>query len=218
MVSCQKNNGDDRYFINPALEAGCQELQYPDIASTDFVVPWEIGSSYEITGNCNTHGGSTAIQNYAYDIAMPIGTSIVASRSGTVIGVEESFSDFNGSTNQLNYVFIQHEDNTISRYYHLTKNGVLVDLNDQVDKGQVLALSGGSGNPGYPHLHFDLVSEVCRGVIEVGGNFEIQINCQKLGYVEMISRMSVLSHLYFLLPLICLNRKVRNSMKIENWH
>ncbi len=182
-VSCSDDNGDDRYFINPDLEAGCLELQYPDITSTEHVLPWKIGESYEITGNCNTHGGFEAIQKYAYDIAMPIGTSIVATRSGTVIGIEEGFLDFNGSVNQLNYVFIQHEDNTISRYYHLTKNGALVGMNDQVSKGQVIALSGGSGNPGYSHLHFDLVSDACIEVIEIGNNFDIQISCQTIAVV-----------------------------------
>ncbi len=182
IIACD-NDGDDRYFINPDLEAGCLGLQYPDMSQSEFVVPWEIGKSYEITGNCNTHGGALGIQNYAYDIDMPIGTSIVASRSGIVIGVEEGFSDFNGSVNQLNYVFIQHEDKTIARYYHLTTDGALVGINDEVVQGQPIALSGGSGNPGYAHLHFDLVSEVCIDRIILGGNYDIQISCQTIAIV-----------------------------------
>ena len=182
-ISCDDNSGDDRYFINPDLEAGCLGLQYPDMTLSEFIVPWEVGKSYEVTGNCNTHGGARGIQNYAYDIDMPIGTSIVASRSGTVVGVEEEFADFNGSVHQLNYVFIQHADKTIARYYHLTTEGVLVEANDEVVQGQAIGLSGGSGDPGYAHLHFDLVSKECIDRINLGGNFDIQISCQTTAVV-----------------------------------
>lgn len=189
LISCEDNIGDDRYYINPELEEGCSGLQYPDMDLSELVVPWEIGKSYEITGNCNTHGGALGIQSYAYDIAMPIGTTIVASDSGIVVGVEESFLDFNGSAHQLNYVFIQHSDMTIARYYHLTTDGALVDLNDEVIQGQEIALSGGSGNPGYAHLHFDLVSDECIERIELGGNFDIQISCQTIPAVFSNTRI-----------------------------
>jgi len=189
LISCGDNNGDDRYYINPDLEEGCLGLQYPDMALSEFVVPWEIGKSYEITGNCNTHGGALGIQNYAYDIDMPIGTTIVASDSGIVVGVEESFSDFNGSVHQLNYVFIQHKDMTITRYYHLTTDGALVEVNDEVIQGQAIALSGGSGDPGYAHLHFDLVSDECIEKIELGGNYDIQISCQTIAVVFSNTRI-----------------------------
>jgi len=183
IVGCSTDDGDDRYFINPNLEAGCLSLQYPDMSSSEYVLPWEVGKLYEITGNCNTHGGERATQRYAYDIAMPTGTKIAASRSGVVVGVEEKFTNDNGSIHKLNYVFIQHLDGTIARYYHLTINGVLVALNDLVAQGDIIALSGSSGNPGYPHLHFDITSEECIERIELGGNLDVQSYCQTIAAV-----------------------------------
>ena len=37
---------------------------------------------------------------------------------------------------------------------HLTKNGSLVKVGDNLRKGQVIGYSGATGLAGYPHLHF----------------------------------------------------------------
>ena len=60
---------------------------------------------------------------------MPIGTPIVAIRSGIVIRVVENFIDLEPGINdsalvdQANLIVIEHEDGTKADYLHLTLNG-----------------------------------------------------------------------------------------------
>ena len=49
---------------------------------------------------------------------------------------------------------ILHEDGTTGEYYHLLKDGALVDVGDEVRAGQKIALSGNTGHTTIPHLHF----------------------------------------------------------------
>jgi murein DD-endopeptidase MepM/ murein hydrolase activator NlpD len=87
---------------------------------------------------------------------MPIGTTIVASRAGRVVAVQEAFVDGNGEDLKENFVFIRHEDGTTSRYYHLMHDGALVSMGDVVRQGQPIALSGNTADSAGPHLHFDV--------------------------------------------------------------
>ncbi|RMB57455.1 M23 family metallopeptidase [Dokdonia sinensis] len=81
---------------------------------------------------------------------MPIRTKLTASRAGTVVHVEESGGDF-GFPNNL---VVVKSGNTYAQYMHLTKDGAIVEVGDQVTAGQEIGLSGATGLAGYPHLHF----------------------------------------------------------------
>ncbi|HEY6063312.1 MAG TPA: M23 family metallopeptidase, partial [Chitinophagaceae bacterium] len=48
----------------------------------------------------------------------------------------------------------QHADGSRAGYWHLQKDGALVNVGDTVEKGQVIALSGKTGYASMPHLHF----------------------------------------------------------------
>jgi murein DD-endopeptidase MepM/ murein hydrolase activator NlpD len=85
---------------------------------------------------------------------MPIGTPLVASREGTVLLVEESFSDGDNVPGHENFINITHPDGTIAAYVHLTRNGSLVQVGDVVRQGDVIGSSGHTGNSSEPHLHF----------------------------------------------------------------
>ena len=51
-------------------------------------------------------------------------------------------------------VVLQHEDGTFAEYFHLKKDGVLVKLGEEANRGDPLALSGNTGWSISPHLHF----------------------------------------------------------------
>ena len=90
---------------------------------------------------------------------MPLGTTLIASRGGVVVGIEENFSDGTGVPGEENFVAILHDDGTTGRYIHVATLGVLVQLQDTVSQGDAIAMSGNSGNSTGPHLHFDVVGD-----------------------------------------------------------
>ena len=131
---------------------------YPGQSTSHFVLPYEVGKAFKIgQGNCSPPGRSHAtnsLDQHSYDILMPIGTNIVAARNGVVNRVVENFAENNGIPGQENVVEIKHGDGTFGVYFHITKNGGLVSVGDRVIQGQIIALSGNTGNSTEPHLHF----------------------------------------------------------------
>ena len=124
--------------------------------NSQYILPYPTGTSVKVTqGNCSatSHNGSS---RYAYDFAMDIGNQIVAIRAGTVTEIEESKEDGNGCSSGANFLRVKHADNTEALYVHLTKDGVLPSLNQVVQQGQVVALSGNTGCSGGPHLHLQV--------------------------------------------------------------
>jgi murein DD-endopeptidase MepM/ murein hydrolase activator NlpD len=86
---------------------------------------------------------------------MPIGTKVTAARAGVVAETRTRFRNGQSGEGQSNWVKIRHEDGTIAAYSHLTEQGVLVKVGDQIVPGQLIGLSGNTGNTGgLPHLHF----------------------------------------------------------------
>jgi len=94
---------------------------------------------------------------YAYDWAMPVGTTVCAAREGVVVGVRQD-SDAGGPYpayfSCANYVVIRHSDGTYAEYLHLKHGGVRVALGATVQAGQPIGLSGNTGFTSQPHLHF----------------------------------------------------------------
>jgi murein DD-endopeptidase MepM/ murein hydrolase activator NlpD len=125
--------------------------------SSPYILPYPIGDSYLVT---NTTGhyirANGGVGLYAIDFAMPIGSPIHAARAGVAVAVRASFTDGNGVDLEENFVFIRHSDDTIGRYLHLTRDGAHVDAGDTVAQGDLLGLSGNTGQTAGPHLHFDV--------------------------------------------------------------
>ena len=106
-------------------------------------------------GDTSSHSTSTFTFNgkkvlgHAIDIAVPVGTNIYATKSGTVYRVADL-----GNTSFGKYIYLQHDDGTWSAYCHLSKFNV--NEKDYVKQGQTIALSGNSGGSTGPHLHFEI--------------------------------------------------------------
>ena len=95
---------------------------------------------------------------YAIDIAMPIGTDVLAARGGVVFDMK-STNFRNGfiaseHARYANYVSILHDDGTMGVYAHLNWNTVRVSPGQRVAAGQYIADSGNTGYSSGPHLHF----------------------------------------------------------------
>ena len=91
----------------------------------------------------------------SFDFKMPIGTPILAADDGRVFIVVEQFKDnIDRGFNEANYVGVEHDGGILTWYMHLTFEGSLVQVDDQVSRGETIAYSGNTGDSSYPHLHF----------------------------------------------------------------
>ena len=73
---------------------------------------------------------------FSYDFEMPVGSPVVASRSGEVVFLVEHHKDGTRKPGEENVVVIKHADGSFARYYHLTTDGVLmaVDVIEIADR------------------------------------------------------------------------------------
>ena len=89
-------------------------------------------------GASTNHGG--------VDYAVPVGTAVASSAPGRVSAVGNEPGGYG------NYVTVTHPGGYQTTYAHLGDSKV--KLGDSVAGGQIIALSGNSGNSTGPHLHF----------------------------------------------------------------
>lgn len=122
-------------------------------------VPYAVGASFPITQTYPDSGTHrTRDSMYAIDVAMPVGTDIVAARGGIVFDVAST--NFKGGPDPDDYadlaniVRVLHDDGTYSVYAHLNWNSIRVRPGERVLAGQYIADSGNTGFSSGPHLHF----------------------------------------------------------------
>jgi len=127
--------------------------------ATGYRAPFALSRSFTVSQGF--HGKAThasPANEYAVDIAMPIGTGVYAARAGVV--VEIAYSNFASGTDpeidgpHANIVRILHEDGTFGLYAHLDRASVRVRPGEEVKAGQYIADSGNTGFTTGPHLHF----------------------------------------------------------------
>lgn len=108
--------------------------------------PGRISSPYgmrrhPVTGEYRLHSGT--------DYAAPCGDPIVAAGAGTVVSVRPNIA-------YGTLLTIDHGDETLSRYAHMTASGVHVRPGQQVLPGQHIADIGTEGYSTGCHLHFEI--------------------------------------------------------------
>ena len=79
------------------------------------------------------------------DISVPVGSTVVAAKAGTVVTAAYSAS-------AGNYIAISHGDGVYTYYMHCSS--LAVSSGAKVSQGQKIALSGNTGVSTGPHLHF----------------------------------------------------------------
>lgn len=109
-----------------------------------FKAPADIPTS-GVFGSSRLYNGVKRNQHTGLDFRAPTGTPVHASNSGTVILARPLY--FEG-----NCVAIDHGQGLITLFFHLSE--IKVKEGEKVDRGQLVALSGGTGRSTAPHLHF----------------------------------------------------------------
>ncbi|NHH99646.1 M23 family metallopeptidase [Oceanimonas sp. MB9] len=97
-----------------------------------------------------------ASNRYALDIALPVGTPLLATADGVVVAAVDHHvggglaARYRGKSNHLR---LRHNDGTMTLYAHLDTHSLTVKKGDRVRAGQVVAASGHTGYSSGPHLH-----------------------------------------------------------------
>lgn len=95
----------------------------------------------------------------ALDFKVKTGTKICAARAGIVTGVRKD-SERGGlkpeNLSDGNYISIRHDDGSVAWYWHFQKEGVLVNIGDTIQTGELIGHSGNTGYSAFPHLHFEV--------------------------------------------------------------
>jgi murein DD-endopeptidase MepM/ murein hydrolase activator NlpD len=104
---------------------------------------------YQWPANCHQITQYFGWSHSGVDIACPIGSSIYAADSGTVI---KSQGGWNGGYG--NYIILDHGNGVQTLYGHASK--LYVGVGDTVSKGDVIMAEGSTGRSTGPHLHFEV--------------------------------------------------------------
>lgn len=104
-----------------------------------------------------SHGQHSSTKHAGVDIAVPVGTKLLAPVSGKVIHVV-NVNDGTEKRNKWGYgnqVVIQRDDGVITQQSHLYD--VNVKVGDRVQQGQVIGRTGNSGSTTGPHLDYVVI-------------------------------------------------------------
>ncbi|MCE7994273.1 MAG: peptidoglycan DD-metalloendopeptidase family protein [Roseivirga sp.] len=160
-INIEASDGDgsitQRKNISVQLGEILCNAAFGDPASSEYVLPYEVGESFKLSQSYCPSNPNWGHHNwFAYDFDMPIGTPLLASRSGRVIAVRQNQRDDTRVCGEENYVFILHDDGTVASYVHLTLNGAEVAVDQRVAQGELIGYSGDSGCSIGPHLHLGI--------------------------------------------------------------
>ena len=154
LVQVKKNKGWS-FGSRSTYYMGDFQAKHDD--SYAYQLPFEAGNQFLMSQGYNgnfSHQGKNAI-----DFTMPVGTSVLAARSGIVIDVKEDSNRGCAKRSCLDFankITILHDDGSMAEYVHLKKKGALVKRGEQVQAGQKIGLSGDTGFSSGPHLHFQV--------------------------------------------------------------
>jgi len=156
------NEGSLRYSIKWTV--GREDAQHDD--EQLYALPYASTNSYRVLQGYGSRFSHRGREEFAVDFDMPVGTPVHAARPGVVARAEESNSKgcWDDDCGQYaNFIVVLHDDGTTGEYYHLDKDGVLVNVGDTVARGQLIGLSGNTGHTTMPHLHFAVYRAVQWG-------------------------------------------------------
>ncbi|AEY00748.1 peptidase M23 [Oceanimonas sp. GK1] len=116
-----------------------------------------VAGPYRVSQGFNGDFSHNKVANrYALDIALPVGTPLLATRDGVVVAAVDHHvggglkAEYRGRANHLR---LRHDDGTMTLYAHLDTGSLKVKEGQRVRAGQVVAASGHTGYSSGPHLH-----------------------------------------------------------------
>ena len=163
-IRIEASNAVDTAFQEVSVAVVLGEIicssDFGDPEESAYILPFNEGEGYLLSQSyCPSNPQWGHHQWFAYDFDMPMGTDVIASRSGQVIAALGTNPDGTRECGRENYVFVLHDDGTVMQYVHFRQNGVVVRSGERVEQGQFLGASGDSGCSIGPHTHVALFRE-----------------------------------------------------------
>jgi murein DD-endopeptidase MepM/ murein hydrolase activator NlpD len=154
----RKKNGMLPYTLNYTWKIVLGDYTKTADAAYAYSFPFLKNGNYPITQGPD--GAFSHHDMFAYDFQMPMGTPVVAARDG-IVALIKTDSSVGGADkayiDDANFISVYQEDGSIANYFHLSKNGSMVEEGQRIKKGDIIGYSGNTGFTSGPHLHFEVV-------------------------------------------------------------
>lgn len=132
-----------------ALEAPASSTPSDPANASDATKVSTVGFRWPAKGRIiQAFGDKGGVKSTGINISVPEGTPIKAAEAGTVAYAGSEVKGFG------NLVMVRHSDGWVSVYANASE--IKVKRGDVIKRGQVIALSGQSGDVSAPQLHFEL--------------------------------------------------------------
>ena len=167
LSSCAVNKSPEALRFR-ALQKG----KVKDDSSYVYALPYAVGTKHRLVQGYFSR--FTHRNRAALDFKMKKGTAIYAARGGVVARVKEDGDKggLDAAYRQFgNNIIINHNDGTRAGYWHLQHNGIVVNVGDTVQQGQLIGYSGNTGYTAFPHLHFIVWKSEAGNWRQIGTRF-----------------------------------------------
>ncbi|MBO0933344.1 M23 family metallopeptidase [Fibrella aquatilis] len=123
-----------------------------------YTLPFAPGTKVPCVQGRGGAASHTGAQQFAVDLGVPRGTKVLAAMDGLVVDIVRVHPNQDigtrGTADTGNIIRVRHDDLSYAVYGHLTGSSINVTVGQRVNAGDLLALSGNSGNTNGDHLHF----------------------------------------------------------------
>jgi murein DD-endopeptidase MepM/ murein hydrolase activator NlpD len=134
-----------------------------------YALPFAPDARWRILQGYGSRFSHTGLETWTIDFDMPVGSPVHAAREGIVVRVRSVHDQScweRGCGRYANFIVVLHADRTTGEYYHLRKDGVVVEPGERVARGQLIGYSGNTGRSTMPHLHFGVYRATSWGRTE----------------------------------------------------
>lgn len=158
-------------------------------------LPWRDGVTLDVGQGNNGAVSHMDSQSFAFDFSHADGQVIRAARGGVVDWFQQNqttncsddpneplspttqYCPPGSLLNWGNAVRIGHQDGTFAWYFHIKADGVLVGLNERVQRGQPIAFADNTGRSLGPHLHYQVQGDA----VDWGQSILIRFETDNMG-------------------------------------
>ena len=181
--------------VNKSPEArrfrSLQKGKIKDDSSFVYALPYAVDTKHRLVQGYFSR--FTHRNRAALDFKMKIGTPVYAARGGVVTRVKEDGDKggLDAAYRQYgNNIIINHNDGTRAGYWHLQHNGIVVNVGDTVQQGQLIGYSGNTGYTAFPHLHFIVWKSEAGNWRQIGTRFQTRKRAKYLRPFKKYNRPS----------------------------